>query len=235
MTVMTPRARHGGEAGYSLVVLAVLITVMNILVAAAWPLWSQAIRRDKEEELISRGLQFAEGIRVFQQRFGRLPVRLEELVEVEPRCMRRLWKDPLTEDGRWGLVFAGEEGVAPVRETADGRPRRPARRGAPQEPAEKEPGDSLDPNAPPEEGQEVAVGPIIGVRSKSTEESVLNFLGQTRHDRWIFRADVFAQRPNVMGNPNMVPSFNYYWWRPFRGNLLPPGLEPPPVPTPPQK
>lgn len=226
------RARRG-EAGYNLVVLVVALTVLSILVAAAMPLWSQAIRRDKEEELISRGLQYAEGIRVFQHRFGRLPVRLEEMVEVEPRCLRKLWKDPMTEDGRWALVFAGAEGVPPPPEVQqDGRPR-----GRRQQPADPEPGDSLDPNAPPEAGQEVAVGPIIGVRSRSQEESVLNFLGQTRHDRWIFRADTFGQRPNVAGNPQVAASFNYYWWRPMRGGLLPPGLQtaPPPDAAAPQK
>lgn len=223
------RARRG-EAGYNLVVLVVALTVLSILVAAALPLWSQAIRRDKEEELISRGLQYAEGIRVFQHRFGRLPVRLEELVEVEPRCLRKLWKDPMTEDGRWAPVFAGTEEVPVPPETPDGRTRR--REDKPRNP---EPGDSLDPNAPPEAGQEVAVGPIIGVRSRSQEESVLNFLGQTRHDRWVFRADIFALRPNVMGNPQSVPSFYYYWWRPMRGGLLPAGLQPPDAPPPPVK
>ena len=56
--------------GYSLVVVVMLITVMSILVAAALPLWSAQIKRDKEEELISRGMQYAEAIRVFQRRFG---------------------------------------------------------------------------------------------------------------------------------------------------------------------
>jgi type II secretory pathway pseudopilin PulG len=230
VTPLQDRRARRGEAGYNLVVLVVALTVMSILVAAALPLWSQAIRRDKEEELISRGLQYAEGIRVFQHRFGRLPVRLEELVEVEPRCLRKLWKDPMTEDGRWAPVFAGTEEVPVPPETQDGRTR--GRRDQPQNP---EPGDSLDPNASPEAGQEVAVGPIIGVRSRSQEESVLNFLGQTRHDRWVFRADTFALRPNAMGNPQVVPSFNYYWWRPMRGGLLPPGLQPPDTPAPPVK
>ena len=59
--------------------VVMLITVLNIVVAIALPLWSGMIRRDKEEELISRGLQYAEAIRVFQRRFGRLPVQLDEL------------------------------------------------------------------------------------------------------------------------------------------------------------
>ena len=46
--------RHA-EAGYNLVVLIVAITVLNIAVAAVLPLWSTAIRREKEEELVFRG------------------------------------------------------------------------------------------------------------------------------------------------------------------------------------
>ncbi|HEX2251775.1 MAG TPA: hypothetical protein VHQ65_00740, partial [Thermoanaerobaculia bacterium] len=49
------------------------------------PAWSKMAQREKEEELIFRGLQYAEAIRVFQRKFGRYPTRLEELIEVEPR------------------------------------------------------------------------------------------------------------------------------------------------------
>ena len=51
-------------AGYNIVILAVAITVLNILVAKALPLWSHVIQREKEEELIFRGLQYAEAIRI---------------------------------------------------------------------------------------------------------------------------------------------------------------------------
>src|SRR5947199_5209330 len=98
-----------GELGYNLVVLVVIITVMNIVLAAVLPLWSQAIRRNREEELIFRGLQYAEAIRVFHNRFQRWPTRLEELVEIKPRSIRQLWKDPMTEDGKWQLIFEGRE------------------------------------------------------------------------------------------------------------------------------
>jgi uncharacterized protein len=92
------------EAGYNLVVLMVVLTLLNVAVAASLPLWSMVIRREKEEELIFRGLQYAEAIRVFNTRYGRPPVRLEELVEVRPRCIRRLWQDPLTEEGKWVIL-----------------------------------------------------------------------------------------------------------------------------------
>jgi len=76
----TVRARRG-EAGYNLVILVVAITVMGILLAIALPSWGSIIRRDREEELIFRGFQYAEAIRCYKHRNGGLlPVRLEDLI-----------------------------------------------------------------------------------------------------------------------------------------------------------
>ena len=54
VTSRTPGARRGA-AGYSLVMVIMAVTVLNIMLAAALPKWSEMIKRDKEEELISRG------------------------------------------------------------------------------------------------------------------------------------------------------------------------------------
>ena len=100
-------ADRSSEAGYNLVVLAVLITVMNIAVAAALPYWSSWAKREKEAELIFRGLQYAEAIRLFRVRQGRLPTALEELIEVKPRVIRQLWPNPMDEEGALGPADAG--------------------------------------------------------------------------------------------------------------------------------
>ena len=178
-----------GEAGYNLVILVVAITVLNIMVAAAIPLWRTAIRRDKEEELISRGFQYAEGIRVFQQRYGRLPVRLEELIEAKPRCMRRLWEDPITGNRDWVPVRLGVPGGIDPNNPNIGRDR------------SGEGGE--DPDGRPEEEEakpatgtpgtpdgNVGLGPIRGVHSRSKEDSIKTMFGQTRYDQWNFTADL---------------------------------------------
>src|SRR6478672_303088 len=90
---------RGSEAGYNMVMLIVALTVLNILVAAMLPLMSTEIQREKEEELVFRGFQYAEAIRLFHQRTSRYPVKLEELLETKPRVIRQLWKDPMTQDG----------------------------------------------------------------------------------------------------------------------------------------
>jgi hypothetical protein len=96
------------EAGYNLVILIMLVLVSNLLLGVAMQKWSDRIQREKEEELIFRGMQYAEGIRVFQARHGRPPTRLQELIELEPRSMRQLYPNPFDEDGAWGLLMQSQ-------------------------------------------------------------------------------------------------------------------------------
>lgn len=187
------------EAGYNLVVVVMLITVMSVLVTAALPLWSSQIRRDREEELLSRGLQYAEAIRVFQRRFGRLPVRLEELVEVEPRSIRRLWEDPMTGKADWVRIF---EGVPPG--------------GLPIDPQTGQPIPDPDGDGVPGEGETTYVGPIRGVRSRVAEEGFKTFLDQTLYSQWEFRSDIFSRFRAVPGELGVPRVSALTIGRPFR-------------------
>ena len=90
--------------GFTLVALIIGMTVMSILIAAVLPMASMEAQRDKEAELIFRGLQYAEGIRTFRKRYGRYPNTLKEMYEVRPRTLRKLWKDPITNSDKWGIV-----------------------------------------------------------------------------------------------------------------------------------
>jgi type II secretory pathway pseudopilin PulG len=203
----TPAAARG-ESGYNLVVLVIIITVMNIMVAAALPLWSSMIQRDKEEELIFRGLQYAEAIRVFQNKQSRLPVRLEELIEVEPRAIRQLWKDPMTEDGKWQLIFQNMGG-GPLTPGGGGDPgiggdpgERPRPRDDDEEGGENDGRDDDDSTFGPSKGEVVAVGPIIGVRSRSGKASFITFNGKQRYDEWQFTINLLNQpRPSPTPAP----------------------------------
>jgi type II secretory pathway pseudopilin PulG len=191
--------------------LLVAITVLNILIAASLPLWSRIIQHDKEEELIFRGLQYAEAIRVFHIRFQRAPVRLEELLEAKPRCIRQLWKDPMSDDGKWKILY---EGVPQAPGTV-----------TPQVPGEgdgdgKGPGDSgkgdtdSGPNAEDgsgdsegsggsgflstEQKEKLTIGPIEGVASKSHKRSAMVWFQQERYDQWQFRWQLVAQQKSVV-------------------------------------
>lgn len=176
------------ESGYNFVVLVMAIAVLNILAAASLPLWSHVIRREKEEELIFRGFQYAEAIRVYKIRFGgQPPTRLAELIEREPRAIRQLWKDPMTEDGKWRVIFQNQG-----RQLTIPDPNNPSNPNKPNDPNGRDPGEEeRDPEeeestfGKPKE-EEVQIGPISGVRSRSRDASILIFYGRERYDEWEF-------------------------------------------------
>ncbi len=116
--------RRRGEEGYNLVILLMLVTVANLLLAAGFERWSTVIQREKEVETIFRGMQYAEAVRVFQLRNGRFPNTLDELVEIEPRAIRQLFPNPMNEDGAWGVLLqtsAGAPGSRPGQGRRGGR------------------------------------------------------------------------------------------------------------------
>jgi type II secretory pathway pseudopilin PulG len=214
----------------------VLVAVINIGLAAALPSISQAMRREREAELIFRGLQYAEAIRVFQQRTGRYPVSLRELLHNNPRCIRQLWLDPFNDEGNWGLVLA--DGGAGGRRLAGGgvpgagddeepeaeertRPgRRSGRTGDQRQVVPTE--NILDPDRRqvPRSGQVVARGPIVGVRSLVKEESVRTFMGSEMYSDWLFTVDILPTLEAPVVGEN-VPRLHSGWV----GKAFPEGLE----------
>lgn len=220
------------ESGYNLIALTIAVTVLNVLLAASLPLWSTAMQRDKEEELIFRGLQYAEGIRLFQRRFGRFPVRLQELIEVEPRCMRQLWRDPMMDDGEWGLIFAtpGRQPGAPNNPNVPSPPNvggTPPRGSSGNDGGIEIPEATSDLGGDPE--RTVTVGPIEGVYSRSTETSYLAFLNQDTYNAWKFRVGLVTTPVGIQGQPgNVAPALNSRWiGRPLPASVqLPQGNAP---------
>jgi type II secretory pathway pseudopilin PulG len=225
---LTPE--HGrAEAGYNLVMLAVAITILNIAVAVMLPLWSTAIRREKEEELIFRGFQYAEAIRVFHQRYQRYPNKLEELMEVKPRSIRQLWKDPMTDNGKWSLIFQNQP-QGPIQPQPGAPPPPPGQEDGGQD-GEDDGGGAGNGAFKPGKGEVVQVGPIIGVRSKSGKKSILVFFGQERYDEWQFTETQLLAGGQAVGENGVgVPTptgglqFSTRWLgRPMRGFNQQPG------------
>ena len=194
--------------GYALVALIVIVAVMNVLVAASLPYWSQIVKRDKEAELIFRGLQYAEAIRVFQLRINRLPNTLDELIEVNPRSIRQLWKDPMTEDGEWDVIRAQDQGGG-----GQGRARQIAGGSAPG-------GTGLEDQS--ERGRRrQTIGPIVGVRSRSKEEGSRKFMGSTSYANWQFTVELIPA-PVTIPDTLLIPRPTSDWvGKPFREDLQP--------------
>jgi type II secretory pathway pseudopilin PulG len=232
-----PRAAR--DHGYNLVVLTVAITVMTIAVATALPSWSGQIRRDKEEELVFRGLQMAEGIRVFQRRFGRPPATLDELFNAEPRVLRQAWKDPMTADGAWEVVtvqeLAASRAGAPGQPGQPGQPARRGRRGGSQPEAAADQPPPVGPDGRPVQG------PIAGVRTRARGTAMRTFFGSDRYAAWRFThdlvepgslgpgqrsPDVFGINVGGRGGPSARMAIPNAAWigRAFRDGLAPAGV-----------
>jgi type II secretory pathway pseudopilin PulG len=181
----------GRSRGFTLVALIVGMTVMLILIAAVLPLASTEAQRDKEAELIFRGVQYAEGIRNFRRRYGRYPNALKEMFEVRPRTLRKLWKEPMTNSDKWGLVT--QAAGAPLPGTASPKPPGGGASPTPAPTAAPTPGFG----APPQTS-----GPITGVYSTSKKKAFRVYQGRDVYDEWRFTEQtVLNQGPPVQTGP----------------------------------
>ncbi len=93
--------------------LMLFVAVLAITAAAIVPSITQQVKRDREEELIHRGVQYSRAIRRYVKKFGRYPSRLEELENTNNlRFLRKRYKDPITgQDFR--LLHVGEVQIFP--------------------------------------------------------------------------------------------------------------------------
>ena len=195
--------------------LLVAIGIMSILMAAAMPAWRTLAKREKEAELLFRGRQYVRAVDLYQRRFpGAYPTDLEALVD--EGFLRRLYLDPMTgepfriltqgsaaaaageavaggddDDGRPGRRFDGAGrnrfGVA------GSRPEGRAGRLAPA-PFSGALGDADE-----------ELGGIVGVVSRSTEESLLEYNGATRYDQWLFvhQTQAVTSGASAAGRPGL--------------------------------
>jgi type II secretory pathway pseudopilin PulG len=90
-----------GEHGYALLCLLLIIALLAIAAGIAAPTLAFQIKRDREEELIHRGVQYTRAIREFVKKTGRYPSRVDELLNFGgtvggTRFLRRRYTDPVT-------------------------------------------------------------------------------------------------------------------------------------------
>ncbi|HME32862.1 MAG TPA: hypothetical protein VKG65_08940 [Terriglobales bacterium] len=93
------------EGGYLLLSILLLVAFMVIAATIEAPLMVQQMKRDREEEMIHRGTEYARAIKKYYKKFGRYPANLEQLDNTNQiRFLRKRYKDPLTKDGKWKLL-----------------------------------------------------------------------------------------------------------------------------------
>ncbi len=110
--------RQASESGSFLVVIMVIVAITSIALGTVVQSWSVRLRRDKEAELIFRAQQYVKAILAYRKEHaGQFPTNLEVLFEPGPRQLRyirKLYKDPLAENGRWGLLYLVPGGRAVI-------------------------------------------------------------------------------------------------------------------------
>jgi type II secretory pathway pseudopilin PulG len=177
-----------GEAGFTLAAMIVTLAVMSVFLTVAVQTATFQRQREMEEELIFRGQQMVEGVRLFRARFGRFPLSLEEMYQAKPRCLRKKWVDPITGKADWVPVFLGQEGQG-----------LPGQGGGPGVGPSPTPRAGLGGGVPSPEAR----GPIIGVSSRSCESSIKMYEGRSRYCDWKFVFD--PQRQGKEGIPPPPP------------------------------
>ena len=103
MQLMVPHSKpkrqspRGGEAGYILLTLCLVMALMAIFAGVIVSSITFDTKRDREEEMIHRGVQYSRAIRAYYKKFSRYPVKIEDLENTnQMRFLRKRYKDPLT-------------------------------------------------------------------------------------------------------------------------------------------
>ena len=201
------------QRGYAMAALLVGLSVMSVMLSMALPVWRTWVQRERETELIFRGEQYVQAINLFSRRTGGFPTSLDQLRQ--GRYIRRLYTDPIT-DGEFQPVYLGQ--------VAAGAPTAPGQRGAGPGPrggagpgtgiggigqqagtgrAATPPGGRAgQPGASPftQPGRlGGGAGPIIGVVSRSTAESIREYNGRGRYNEWVFVASEATRQAGPPG------------------------------------
>jgi type II secretory pathway pseudopilin PulG len=167
-------ARRRNDAGYAMAALIVGLAVMAVVMTAAMPVWKHMAQREKEEELVFRGEQYAHAIGMFQRRTANAyPPNLDVLVQ--QKFLRKKYKDPIT-DGDFVPLSQGQQNGQ--------RGNQPGQQGAGQQGRGQQPAPGAPGTAAP--GQTNVVGGIIGVTSKSADESIRLYKGRSHYNEWAF-------------------------------------------------
>jgi type II secretory pathway pseudopilin PulG len=118
----TSRPRRRREEGYVMLYLLLMVALMGIVALAVMVPIKFDLKREQEQEMIHRGVQYSRAIRNYYKKFGRYPTRLEDLDNTNNlRYLRKHYKDPVTGKdfkllhyGDPGLSMGGSVGSTPI-------------------------------------------------------------------------------------------------------------------------
>lgn len=167
--------------------LLVALAVMAVLMSVAMPVWRHEAQREKEAELVFRGQQYIRAIRLYHNKTQTFPPSIDVLVQ--GRYIRKKFKDPITGDDFLPIPMGGSipgQGGQPVGggRAGGGQPgaggAQPGRGGSPTGGF-----GSGSPSSGSGFGGTVPGG-MMGVMSKSKDESIRLYQGRNHYNEWAF-------------------------------------------------
>ncbi len=198
------------EAGYTLVALLALMTVIALFAAAAAPAIRQQAQREREIEAIFRGEEVAEAIRRYysyqvRQRGLRgdagLPTSMDQLLEGVSVGTKKVQvlrasaaRDPLSEEGEWTLVRPRSSRITDFTKSIMlfAENVRPPTRDPQLKAVEGDmapivlPTLGITSGSSSSGGFDVSSGPFIGVTPGSKANAIIHYYGIEHHDEWVF-------------------------------------------------
>ncbi len=166
-------SRTVGDEGFLMVALLIGMAVTAVWMSALLPTWRQQAQRQREDDLIFRGEQYARAIALFATKNnGALPTSIDDLVQ--QRYLRRKWKDPMT--GKDFMLLGSGAVTTPGPGRAGGTP------------------------SPPQTSGLAAAG-IRGVYSESTDTSIRIYNNAQQYNQWIFDYQAALLRMGRIGGP----------------------------------
>ena len=209
------RRTRRSEAGYTLVALLALMTVLALFAMAAAPSVRQQTMREEEREAIFRGEQVADAISIYyRNRFAQLrvagdqslPTNMDQLLEGVPiqgaaknRQILRVSAahDPLSPDREWRLIHPRSPALVDFQSSimiyagnvvptpANPQINQLQQFAAPQITSVLNLG-TPDQSTSSTSADDDSTGPFVGVATRSTAKSVLTYYGIEQHEKWIF-------------------------------------------------
>ena len=94
------------QQGIVLLAAILMLNIFAILSLMARSMWETEIQRDMEEELLFRAGQYRMAIELYAKENNNLYPRDFDVL-YEKKFIRQLFKDPMSEDGKWNYVMRG--------------------------------------------------------------------------------------------------------------------------------
>ncbi len=120
-----------GEKGFTYMAALLMIVVVATGLMVVQKQWSTIMKREREKQLLFRGTQIIQAIESFYVnspgQIRQYPRSFDVLLKDNrfptlKRHLRKKFKDPMTDDGSWGVIYDGKGAIKGVFTRHQGEP-----------------------------------------------------------------------------------------------------------------